>query len=299
MSRIHIKEDLPIRIIAHIVIGLFGLSTIIPFVIMLSASFSSEASIVANGYRLLPQDFSLTAYKYIMLKSAEILRAYGITVFITVVGTGVHVLIAASLGYSLSRKDLPFRKFFIFYVVFTMLFNGGLVPTYLIYTQYLHIKNTIWALIVPTLLLNGFTVLLMKTYFSSSIPFELIESGRLDGAGEIRIFWMIVLPLAKPILVTVGLLGALNYWNDWFNGLIYLTKPELFSLQNILNRIMTDIQFLKTTSIGSQSGLNISTLPSETVRMAMAAIGVVPILLLYPFFQKYFIKGIALGAVKG
>ena len=280
-----------------VILGLFALSCVIPFIVMLSASFTDEATILKTGYGLWPVVFSLTSYNYLLSSAGEILRAYAITFFITIVGTTVSLAINVLLAWPISRTTLRFRNFFNFYVVFTLLFNGGLVPTYLIYTQYLGIKNTIFALIVPNLLLNGFAVMLVRTYFTTSIPNELIESAKIDGAGEFLTFRKIVLPMSLPILATVGLLTALAFWNDWFNGLIYINKKELFSLQNVLNRILTDVQFLKSYNLGSISPGK--PLPSETIRMALASIAVVPILCAYPFFQKYFVKGIALGALKG
>jgi len=293
------REDLGINIIGHVVMGLFSLMCVIPFVLLIIASFSDELTIVKNGYSFFPQKLSLDAYLVLYLKGAEIGRAYLISIFVTVVGTAVSLLMTSMLAYPLSRRDLPLRNFFTFYVVFTLLFNGGMVPTYIIYTRYLHIKNTLWALIVPSLLLSGFAVMIMRTYFSTNIPPSLIESAKIDGASELRTFFVIVMPMSLPVLATIGVLGALSYWNDWFNGLIYLTDSKLFSLQNVLNRIMMDIQFLSSTNMGNVSGLTITKLPTETTRMAMAAIGVIPIFCAYPFFQKYFVKGITLGAVKG
>lgn len=294
-----IVEDRGIRVASHIILGLFSIACVLPFILLVIASFTDEMTIVAKGYSFFPNKLSITAYAYLAAKGAEIGRAYLISIFITIVGTAGSLAITSMMSYPLSRKDLPHRSIFNFFVIFTMLFNGGLVPTYLVYAQYFHIKNTIWALLIPTLLLNGFTVMLMRTFFATNIPPALIESAMIDGAGEVRTFLVIVLPMSLPILATVGLLTGLMYWNDWFNGLIYLTDQKLYSLQNVLNRIMIDIQYLQTTTMGNQSGLSTANLPAETARMAMAAIGVVPILCAYPFFQKYFVKGIALGAVKG
>lgn len=294
-----IKESRGIQILGHLILGLFSLICVLPFVLMVVSSFSDELSIIASGYSFFPKKFSLLAYQFLSLKMVEIGRAYGVSILITLIGTFASLAITATVSYPLSRTDMPFRKVLNFYIVFTMLFSGGLVPQYLIYTQWFHIKNTIWALLIPALLCNGFTVMLMRTFYATNIPPALIESAKIDGAGELLIFRVIVLPLSLPILATVGLLSSLMYWNDWFNGLIYLTDSKLYSLQNVLNRIMVDIQFLKTTNVGTQSGLSVANLPSETVRMAMASISVVPILCAYPFFQKYFVKGISLGAVKG
>lgn len=294
MNKLHERG---IKRVGIVILGLFAISCVIPFLIMISASFTDETAILKFGYSLWPSAFSLTSYNYLMASAAEIVRAYAITIFITVVGTTVSLSINVLLAWPLSRSSLRLRNAFNFYVVFTLLFNGGLVPTYLIYTQYLGIKNTLLALLVPNLLLNGFTVMLVRTYFTTSIPNELIESAKIDGAGEFLTFRKIVLPMSLPILATVGLLTALAYWNDWFNGLIYINKKELFSLQNVLNRILTDVQFLKSYNLGSISPGK--PLPSETIRMSLATIAVFPILCAYPFFQKYFVKGIALGALKG
>lgn len=292
------SEDRGARITSHIVLGLFSIACVLPFLLLIISSITDEKTILAHGYSFFPAKFSLTAYQYLGNEWNVIGRAYFISIFITTAGTALSLLVTAMLSYPLSRRDLPFRGVLNFYVIFTMLFNGGLVSTYIIYTHYFHIKNTMFALLIPSLLTNGFVVMIMRGFFASNIPMALIESAMIDGAGELRAFLKIVLPMSLPILATVGLLNGLAYWNDWFNGLIYLTDPKLFSLQNVLNRIMIDIQFLKTTNMGTQTGVNSGNLPAETVRMAMAAIGVVPILCAYPFFQKYFVKGIALGAVK-
>lgn len=186
-----------------------------------------------------------------------------------------------------------------FLVIFTMLFNGGLVPTYMIYTRVFHVKNTIWGLLLPNLLMSAFMIMLVRNYYEHSIPEELYESARIDGAGEFYIFFKIVQPLSKPILATVGLMTGIAYWNDWQNGLYYLTKDQsahLYTIQNILNEINTNIAFLASTNVG---GFNAADLPTTTARMAIAVIGILPILILYPFFQKYFAKGLVMGAVKG
>jgi putative aldouronate transport system permease protein len=285
--------------VSHVFLIILSVGSIIPLIILLSSSFSSEASILKEGYSFVPKEFSLAAYEYLLSNSASILRAYGITVFVTVFGTIVSLAMTALLAYGLSRRDLPYRNLFAFIVFFTLLFNGGLVPTYLVYTQVFDIKNTIWALIVPGLLMNGFNVLLMRTFFITSIPEPVIESARMDGAGEFRTFFSIVLPLSLPILATIGLLQTIFYWNDWFNGLIYITEPSLFSIQNILNRMLSDIQFLASSNLGTNTSAAAAQIPTTAVRMAIAVIGFLPILIAYPFFQKYLVKGIALGSVKG
>ncbi|MEH7336556.1 carbohydrate ABC transporter permease [Neobacillus drentensis] len=293
------KSDRITQLVSHIFLIVLAAGSIIPFIILLSSSLTGEKVILKDGYSFFPREFSFAAYEYLLNNSASILRAYGITIFVTVFGTVVSLAITAFLAYALSRRDLPYRNVFAFFVFFTLLFNGGLVPTYLVYTQIFDLKNTIWALIVPGLLMNGFNVLLMRTFFITSIPEPVIESARMDGAGEFRTFFSIILPLSLPILATIGLLQTIHYWNDWFNGLIYITDPQLFSIQNILNRMLADIQFLVTSDLGSNASQAASEIPSTGVRMAIAVVGVLPILIAYPFFQKYLVKGIALGSVKG
>ena len=282
---------------SHIAMFLFAAFCLIPFVLLISASFTNQSAIVANGYSFLPSEFSTDAYRYLFDRGSDIARAYGVTVWITVAGTLIGLSMTALLAYPLSRSETPHRNPIMFFVFFTMLFNGGLVPTYLVYTQFFELKNTIWALIVPGLLMNGFYVMLMRTFFQS-LPKALIESAQLDGAGEYRTLWSIVLPLSTPVIATIGLFLTIMYWNDWQNGMIYITNPELFSIQNLLNRIMQDVQFI-STNLSSNAGSAMEQMPTDSVKMAIAVIGVLPILLAYPFFQKYFIKGIMIGAVKG
>ncbi|NUU59333.1 sugar ABC transporter permease [Bacillus sp. FJAT-27264] len=283
----------------NIILMLVACVCILPFVLLLTSSITDEQAIYQHGYSFFPEKISFAAYEYLLNDASGILHAYGITIFITVVGTACGLILTALLAYPLSRPNLPFRNLWSFFVFFTMLFNGGLVPTYLVYTQLLDMKNTIWALIVPGLLMNAFYVMLMRTFFVTSIPEPVIESAKIDGAGELGTFIRIVLPLSLPILATVGLFQSINYWNDWFNGMIYVTDSSLFSLQNLLNRILLDIQFLASSNFGSSQADVSSNAPMETVRMAMAVIGVIPIVVAYPFFQRFFVKGLTVGAVKG
>jgi len=284
----------------HSILLVYAAACVLPFLLLLTSSVTDESTIIKNGYSFFPEKFSLEAYRYLWNESTDILRAYGITVFVTVVGTTLSLAITSMLAYPISRRDLPYRNPLAFYVFFTMLFNGGLVPTYFVFTQVFDMKNSLAALLIPALLMNGFNVLLMRTFFMTTIPPAVLESAKMDGAGEIRIFYSIVLPLSTPIMATIGLFQAIAYWNDWFNGLIYITDPKLFSLQNILNRIMSDIQFLSTNAaMSARASESMMTLPSASFRMAIVVVGVIPILLAYPFFQKYFVKGITIGAVKG
>ena len=283
--------------LAHVVLIVFSLMAVLPFILLISSSLTEENAALKYGFSFVPRVFSLAAYKYISYQSKMIIRAYGITIFTTVVGTSVGLTMTSMMGYGLS-KEIPGRRILNFFVVFTMLFNGGLVPTYLVYTKYLHLSNTIWALIIPSLLMNAFHVMLVRNYFSTSIPESLIESAKLDGASEMMIFRAIVLPLSKPIMATIGLMLALSYWNNWTNGLYYLDDTSLYSIQNVLNAINNNIIAINSVS-NMGLAINKSEIPALTARMAIAVIGILPMLCIYPFFQKYFVKGITIGAVKG
>ncbi len=285
------------QIIIIIFLTILALMAILPFVLLISSSVTNEKSLLADGYHFITTDFSGYAYVYLFITNgAKIMRSYGITFFITIVGTMISLIIGPLLAYPMSRKDYPRKKIVTMLVVFTMLFNGGAVPSYLMWTQIFHIKNTLISLILPNLVFNGFYIMLYKTNFATNIHPALIEAAKIDGAGEFYIYRKIVLPLSTPILATIGLMVGLGYWNDWVNGLYYISDSKLYSLQLLLNSIINNISAISTMS--STNTLGVSDMPGTGIRMAMAVIGVIPIMALYPFFQKYFIKGIALGGVK-
>ena len=265
---------------------------------MIMSSVTSESSIVQFGYNLIPKEFGFEAYDYLLKRPMLITRSYGVTLMATAVGTVTGLFMSIFLAYGLSLRDLPGRAVLAFLVFFTMLFNGGLVPTYIMWSQWFHIKNTIWALIVPKLLLNAFQVIVMRSYFQSNIPEEIKESARIDGASEIRILFQIVLPVSKPIIATIGLMIALGYWNDWMNGLYYVTDSDLFSIQQLLNRILADAQYLSQNTDGVETATS-TNIPTNSLKMALATIGALPLMFLLPFFQKYYVKGMTIGAVKG
>jgi putative aldouronate transport system permease protein len=293
------KRISPFELCAHALLACAALACILPFALLAAGSLSSEREVLRHGYSFVPRGLTLEAYRYLVANAAELGRAYSVTIGVTVIGTVSSLVLTSLLAYPLSKTDFPLRGAITALLLITILFNGGLVPTYLVYTRILHIKNTLFALIVPGLLMNGFSVLLMRTFFQNTIPSAVLESARIDGAGEFRSFISIVLPLSLPILATVGLLQTLLYWNDWYNGLIYLTDPRFFGVQVVLNRIITDIQYLSSTGLGSIQSGAYSNVPGETVRMAIAVVGSLPILAAYPFFQKFVLKGITIGAVKG
>ena len=262
------------------------------------SSITDENELVAHGYSFWPSKFSLEAYRYLIRKGSSIFRAYGLTAAATLIGTAAHLIMGSMLAFALSLRDLPGKKFFSFYVFFTMLFSGGLVPTYLLYTNTLHIKNTFWALVVPYLMLNAIHVLLMRTFFTNSIPSAIYDAAEIDGAGIFTIYTKVVLPLGKPILVTVGLFAALDYWNDWLNGLYFMSDMDMYGIQTLLYRILEDIRTLASRAEGASAFATIQ-IPSTAIRMAIAFVAIIPIVIIYPFLQKYFQEGIALGAVKG
>ena len=266
------------------------------------SSITDENTLLVNGYSFFPEKFSLGAYAYIFRSGDKIFRAYGMTVLVTLFGTLVNVTLSALFAYPLSLKNLPGKRGITFFVFFTMLFNGGLVPSYILWSNYIGVKDSIWGLLLPGLLMSAMNVLLIRTYFSTSIPDTLFEAAEIDGAGQMTIFAKIVLPLGKPILVTIGTFSGLAYWNDWTNGLYYITKrTELFTIQNLLNQMVSDLQFLSQNAgnVSSDVALELSKVPSTGVQMAIAFVAILPIILIFPFLQKYYAKGIALGAVKG
>ena len=295
------KDEQKFQIIAHAVMILLSVFAILPMILMVVSSFTDNDVLIAEGYKFWPSKWSVYAYEYIFSTGNSVIRAYGVSIVLTLVGTILSLGITTMLAYTISKADLPGRGLITFVIVFSMLFNGGLVPTYIIYTNVFNIKNTFAALLIPGLLMNGFNIMLMKSYFVSSIPGEILDAAFIDGAGETMTFYKIVIPLSKPILATIALFAGIAYWNDWMNGYIYITKrTDLYSVQNLLNRMMQNIQFLSQSSSNVQNATaGLSAIPLASVRMAMAAVGILPIMVMYPFVQKYFVKGITLGGVKG
>lgn len=286
----------------NVILILITLSIVLPFVLVFISSITDEGELIRSGYSFFPKKFSMYAYQYIIRQGEKILRAYGVTIVVTATGTILNLALSSLLAYPLSVKTLPYRRAITFFVFFTMLFNGGLVPTYLMYVNYFHIKNTLWALLIPNFLLSANNVLMIRSYFMTSIPDALYEAAKIDGAGHGKIFTQITLPLGKPILVTMGLFSALAYWNDWTNGLYYLSGNDgqkLYSIQNLLNQMITDIQYLASGKVTGNIGAEIAKMPTTSIRMAIAFIAMLPLFIIYPFLQKYFAEGITLGAVKG
>ncbi|QTH41878.1 carbohydrate ABC transporter permease [Cohnella sp. LGH] len=282
----------------NLIAGLFSLACVFPFLFIVILSFTDEKTLARNGYSLFPEKWSLEAYKYIFKAGDQLLRSYGVTVFVTIVGTVLSLIFISLFAYAISRKSFKYRTFFSFFAFFTMLFNGGLVPTYIVTTKLLGLQNSIWALIMP-LAVNAFYIMIMRTFFSTMIPDAIIESGRIDGAGEFGIFLRLVIPLALPGLATIALFSTLGYWNDWFNALLYIEDPSIVPLQSMLMRIENSMQFILQNSSNPSIGIGVlQSMPQDTSRMAMVVLATGPIVLAYPFFQRYFIQGLTVGAVK-
>lgn len=295
------REEKIFQIIGHAFMAIASLLAIIPFVLLIIASLTDNSWAVEHGFSFLPGEWSADAYLYIANQWETIGRAYFVTIIVTVIGVVASILITSLFAYGLSNQNIPGNGIISFMVIFTMLFNGGLVATYYTYTNIFHVKDTIWGLILPGLLMNAFNVILVKNYFKTSIPDSLLEAARIDGASEFRIFFTIAFPLSKPILATIGLMTGIAYWNDWQNGLYYLTARDgskFYTIQVVLNTINENINFLANNA-GATTVTAVTDMPSTTARMAIAVIGIIPIMIAYPFFQKYFVKGITLGGVKG
>jgi putative aldouronate transport system permease protein len=286
------------RVVATVLLAIFSVIALLPIILIVIASFTEEKALLSNGYSYFPKAFSLDAYYYMLKQGVTILRAYGVTISVTLLGTVTSVIITTMLAYPMSRTNFKYRNILSFFVFFTMLFNGGIVSSYMMWSNLFHIKNSIWALIMPGFLVTAFNVFLVRNYYTNNVPEALIESAQIDGASEIRIFWKIIVPLSVPTVATISLFTALIYWNDWVNGLYYITDSKYFGIQNLLIKIMNNVQFLKSGS-SNLLGLGNIELPGTSVRMAMAVIGILPIIIIYPFIQKYFIKGVIVGAVKG
>jgi putative aldouronate transport system permease protein len=269
---------------------------ILPFILVISISITDEKSLLKNGYQFIPKDFSLLAYEVIFKSPYQLITSYGVTIFVTVFGTILSLLITTLIAYTISRRDYRYRRITTVYLMFTMLFSGGIIPMYILMTQYLHLGNTIWALILPYLL-NPFYVLIMKG-FLDRIPFEVIQSAKIDGASEWQIFIRIIIPLSTPALATVGLFTSFLYWNDWWLGLLFIDNQNLTPLQLLLYRIMNTIDFLANNADTANVSIDLSKFPSHSVRMAMAVLAAGPMMFVFPFFKRFFVKGITVGSVK-
>lgn len=294
------KDVVALNIIAYTFTGLLALMCLIPFLMVLSGSFSSEEAITANGFSLLPQDLSLEAYKTVFKEPIVVFRAYATTIGLTAIGTAIGLLIQTMTAYVLARKDFEWRNAFSFFFYFTTLFSGGLVPTYVLYTQTLGLRNNYLALLLP-LVFSVYNLLVMKSYITS-IPDSLVDAAKIDGCGELRTLFQVVLPLIQPALATVGLFIALAYWNDWYNAMLYINNEKMYPLQYFLYQQVNNIEAYKkliSTNAVSSAVVSALSMPTQTLKMALTIVVTGPIILAFPMVQKYFVQGITIGAVKG
>lgn len=289
----------PTNVLFNIILATMSLLSIIPFIFVIIISVTDENTLAMNGYRFIPEKLSLYAYQYIINAGENIIRSYGVTILVTVLGTLIGLLLTSTYAYALSRKTYAFKKLFTTMITIPMLFSGGMIANYLIVTKVLMLKDTIWALILP-LCLNSFNVIVLRTFFKTSIPDAVVESAKIDGASEWRLFFQIVIPMALPGLATIGLFLTLGYWNDWFNAMMYMDSKKWVPLQYLLIQIESSIDWLASNKSmmgvdGIQAAAN---LPKETIKMAIVVISTLPIIFAYPFFQRYFVNGLTVGAVK-
>ncbi len=290
------KDRLFFNILTYGMVTIAAFACVFPFVMLISASFSDETEIMRHGYSIFPRGFTTEAYRIIMENPSSILRAYGITIFVTGVGTLASLFFMTMAAYALANRRFRWRNKFSFYFFFTTLFSGGVVPWYILMVSYLKMKNNILAMIIPYMF-NVFYLIIIRS-FMSSLPEAIEESVRIDGAGEFTILFRLIIPLSLPAIVTIALFVALGYWNDWYLSMMFISKDHLFSLQYSLYRMLSSMEGLKM-AIAKGANINVSTIPTETVKNAMALVATGPILLLYPFVQKFFVKGLTIGAVKG
>jgi putative aldouronate transport system permease protein len=286
---------LAFNILGYSMVSIAVVLCLIPFVMLISGSFTSEEAIVKYGYGIIPKEFSLAAYKLLFKYPQDIIRAYGVSIFVTVVGTGLGLFITTMTSYVLSRKDFKYRNKLSFFFYFTTLFNGGILSMYIFMVRYLHLKNSYLSLILP-LIINAFYLIVMRT-FISSIPDSISESARIDGAGDFTIFLKLILPLSKAGLATIGLFYALDYWNDWYHAMLYMTDYKKYPLQYMLYSMISTTEAL--SRISQVTNVAMVEVPSNSLKLTMTVVATGPIILVYPFVQKYFVKGITIGAVKG
>lgn len=288
------------RAFSYVIMSLLTIFAVMPFILLIVSSVTDETTINKYGYSFIPRDIDFAAYRYLFASGGKILRAYGMTIVVAFVGTITNLMLTLFMSYLLSKRDLPGRNFLSFMIFFTMLFSGGMVPSYLIWSQLMHVVDTIWGLILPNLLLSAWNVIMMRTYFTTNIPQEILEAAEMDSCGQVRMLFRICVPLSKPMISTITLFTALAYWNDWTNALYYLVRNrDLQTIQALLNSMQSNVQFLKDYANQSSLAEFANQLPTLGVRMAIAVVSIVPILIIYPFFQKSFVRGIVIGGVKG
>ncbi|MGN0304713.1 MAG: carbohydrate ABC transporter permease [Lachnospiraceae bacterium] len=284
--------------VLELLMGLLAIGTALPVILVVIISFSSEQSIFEKGYSFFPSQLSLKGYEFFLRLGEQLVKSYGITILVTVAGTLISLVVTALFAYVISRTDYPYGKPLTFLMLFTMLFNGGMVPSYMVNTQLLHLGDSIWALILP-MTVNAYYIIVLRTFYRS-IPMEIIEAARIDGSGEFNTFLKIVLPLSKPGIATIGLFTMITYWNDWFSGMLYMMDNRKYPVQTLLWSMQNSLEAMKASSANALEYAEMAkNAPTESGRMALTVLVILPILLAYPFFQKYFVKGLTIGGVKG
>lgn len=284
-----------LQVLCYLLVGVFALICLFPFVLMITSSFMNEREILTEGFKLIPSEIDTSAYEFLFDNPQKLIDAYGVTILITVCGTAVGLIIMSMTGYVLNRKDCKYRNIVSFFIYFTTLFSGGLIPSYILMVSYLKLKDNLLALIFPGLI-SAWSIFLMRN-FMKAIPDSLYESATIDGAGDFRIYWQIFLPLAIPSLATVGLFLALGYWNEWYNAMLYIQTTSKYPLQYFLQKMVNQANVQQLISQGVQ--IDLSDLPTQSIKMATAVVATGPVILFYPFVQRYFVSGLTVGAVKG
>jgi putative aldouronate transport system permease protein len=287
------------NVIFNILLAAFALACLIPVLLVIAISFSEEYAISQHGYKFIPEVFTLEAYRFMFMQGGQIVHALQMSILVTVMGTGLSIMLTTSLGYVLSRRDFKLHNFYTWVVFIPMIISGGLVASYFINTQMLRMGNTIWVLFIPGAV-GSFNVIICRTFFRTNVPDAIIESALIDGASQMTVFFRLVMPLSLPVIATIGLFMSFGLWNDWFTSMLYIDDMNLFTLQALLNKMLTDIEQLVKSmdTVGVSSMEMLLKLPKEGARMAIVVIVVVPIACVYPFFQRYFISGLTIGAVK-
>lgn len=291
------KNDYAIKVFSHVFLMIGALMCLLPFAMLLSISFTDEAEIIKNGFGLIPRVFSISAYKMLFQNPGTVLKAYGVTTTVTVCGTILSLVVSTQFAYTLSRKDFFLKKFLSGYLLVTMLFNGGLVPTYILISRYLNLKNNLLAILLPGCA-GAWNIFVLKSYLRS-VPLSIIEAAKIDGANELYIFYRIVVPMVTSGIATIGIFVALSLWNEWYNTMLYITDPDLYSLQYLLQMLLQQVEMLQVSQSGGAGGLlGRADIPKHSLRMATCAVAIGPIIFVFLIFQKYFISGITIGAVK-
>ena len=288
------------NVILTILFTLLAMITVIPLILVVCISFSSAESITYNGYKFIPSEWTLTAYTTLTKMGSSLWRSYGMTIFYAFGGTILSLFVMSMFAYVLARKDFKYRRGLSFYLFFTMLFSGGMVPSYIVNSRYLHLNDTIWIFLLPSLV-NAFDVIILRTFVQSSVPDSLFDAAKIDGANDFQVYCRILMPLYKAGLATIGLFNVVSRWNNWFTGMLYIENRKLVPIMTLLQEIQKSIDYLRSGAEADtpEAMAALASLPGESARMAIAIIAILPLLVAYPFFQKYFVKGLTVGSVKG